>query len=199
MQISQLPAIGAPLDGGFYAGLIRILDETFAIIVAPKATGERERSPWGEHGKKIEGASSVFDGRSNTIAMAEAGCELAQWALTLQIGAAADWYLPSRDELEIIYRNLKPTAEENYTWRHGENVSAVPPTYAYTEEVPAQTSVAPFQDDGAEAFADTWYWSSSQYSATNAWFQNFDDGYQHYDGERNELRARAVRRLLVIQ
>lgn len=199
MQISQLPAIGAPLDGGFYAGLIRTNDQIFALIVAPKADGEHEPAEWGAYGKKIEGASSVSDGRANTIAMAEAGYSLAQWALTLKINGFDDWYLPARDELEIVYRNLKPTAEENYTWRNGENISAVPPTYAYTEQLPAQTNVEAFQQGSTEAFDDAWYWTSSQSSANSAWCQDFVDGSQGGGLKNLELRARAVRRLLVIQ
>jgi len=199
MQASQLPAIGSPLEGGFYAGLIRNNNETYALIVAPKNAGEHEPAEWGEYGKKIDGAGSVFNGRANTIAMAEAGYAIAQWALTLKINGFDDWYLPARDELEVIYRNLKPTTEENYTWRSGENVSAVPPTYAYTEQLPPQTSVEAFQHGNTDAFEDEWYWTSSQGSAHTAWCQYFADGSQLNGDKTNELRARAVRRLLVIQ
>ena len=39
------------------------------------------------------------------------------------------------------------------------------------------------------------YWSSSEYSATWAWGQDFDDGYQGYDVKDNDLfRCRCVRR-----
>lgn len=199
MQISALPSIGSPLEGGFYAGLIRVANETFAIIVAPKAEGEHEPIAWGEYGTKIEDADSVFDGRANSIAMAEAGYPIAQWALTLNISGFSDWYLPSRDELEIVYRNFKPTTEENWVYRHGENMHAVPPTYAYTAEHPTQTSITAFQADGAEEFADTWHWTSTQFSANYAWCQSFSGGDQDGDDKLNELRARAVRRLLVIQ
>lgn len=43
----------------------------------------------------------------------------------------------------------------------------------------------------------TWYWTSTQYSAHFAWFQNFGDGGQGDDGKHYEGRARAVRRFKV--
>lgn len=50
-----------------------------------------------------------------------------------------------------------------------------------------------------ELFEDGWYWSSTQSSADFAWYQVFDDGFQNSGGKGVEGRARAVRRLLVIQ
>ena len=49
-----------------------------------------------------------------------------------------------------------------------------------------------------ELFAkDTWYWSSSQRSAHNAFDMYFDDGYQDGYDKVNELRVRPVRRLFI--
>lgn len=49
-----------------------------------------------------------------------------------------------------------------------------------------------------EAFAkDTWYWSSSQRSATSAFFMLFGGGGQDYYGKGYELRVRPVRRLFI--
>jgi len=44
---------------------------------------------------------------------------------------------------------------------------------------------------------DTWYWSSTQRSAYNAFPMHFDDGYQYGGGKGNELRVRPVRRLFI--
>jgi len=195
---TALPAIGAPLAGGFFAGQIRIAGQNFALIVAPKAEGEHAPAQWGEYGKDVPGAKSYFDGLANTNAMAEAGSELAQWARGLRLGGFEDWYLPSQDELEIIYRNLKPTTEENHVYnRSGMNLSAVEPTRPYTLEAPAQTEALAFREGGAEAFDDNWYWSSTQHASDSdcAWFQDFDYGDQHCNSTNRKLRARAVRRL----
>ena len=46
-----------------------------------------------------------------------------------------------------------------------------------------------------------WYWTSSQDAGSTdyAWVQDFDDGSQYCGHKSNEYRARAVRRLLIIQ
>lgn len=48
-----------------------------------------------------------------------------------------------------------------------------------------------------QLIVDEWHWSSTQYSADDAWFQGFDGGGQSYDGKHRELRARAIRSLKV--
>ena len=49
-----------------------------------------------------------------------------------------------------------------------------------------------------ELFAkDTWYWSSSQRSASFAFFMTFGVGNQISNGKNNELRVRPVRRLFI--
>lgn len=195
---NELPAIGSAFQGGYFAGLFNIDGQLHGLIVAPKAAGELEEARWGEYGNNIAGATSVYDGLANTQAMAAEGYPLAKWALELNIDSFTDWYLPSRDELEILYRQFKPTTETNYQYgRHGENSSAVPITQHYSAETPAQTSQEAFQEGGEEAFEDAWYWSSSQFSPHGAWSQTFGDGYQLSDRKDTELRARAVRRFKV--
>ncbi|MFZ6755789.1 DUF1566 domain-containing protein [Undibacterium sp. Ji50W] len=190
---------GTPFGGGFYAGRIRINDDIFAIIVAPKAT--EIEMPWNESSRSIP-ATSFFDGAANTkaMAMAQAGSDLAQHIQGLDINGFSDWYLPSRDELELCYRNLKPSAHQNYCYR-GDNPSSVPPGYAYARDLPAQTNDAAFQDGGEEAFELAWYWTSTQGAGNPdyAWVQLFDDGGQFTSYKSNTYRARAVRRLLVIE
>jgi hypothetical protein len=195
--INNLPAIGEPLDGGFFAGLIRSAGQIFALIVAPKAEGETT-GEWGKY--ESISATSYDDGAANTDAMAAAGSPIATQVKSLVIAGRADWYIPAQDEMEIIYRNLKPTAETNTTWaRSGINLSAIEPTRPYTPELPAQTTASAFAEGSAEAFEAEWYWSSTQYSANYAWLQNFADGHQDLNDKDYEGRVRAVRRLLVIQ
>lgn len=195
------PILGTAMGGGFYAGRIRLDvddDQVYALIVAPKAEGEHEPTIWIDDYRDVPGAKYYNDGRTNTLAMADAGSELAKWALGLRIGGNDDWYLPSQDELEIIYRNLKPTDEENYCYaRSGINLSAVIPTRPYAPDFPVKTMAEAFQEGGAEAFDDTWYWTSTQHIANKeyAWSQGFFNGDQ-YDGFTIiRLRARCVRRL----
>ena len=48
---------------------------------------------------------------------------------------------------------------------------------------------------------DGWYWTSELHAGdpSYAWMQGFDDGGQSYGRKSYEYRARAVRRLLIIQ
>ncbi|BEV15100.1 DUF1566 domain-containing protein [Herbaspirillum sp. DW155] len=193
-----VPIIGTAMGGGFYAGRINVDGQHFAIIVAPKADGEKAEAKWIHDDIAVPGARSYYDGLANTNAMAEDGSELAAWARGLRIGGNDDWYIPSQDELEVIYRNLKPTVETNSGYaRSGINLSAIPPMRPYTRELPAQTQAEAFQAGGSEAFDDSWYWSSTQHAAYSgyAWLQDFYDGTQHHSNTSYEGRARAVRRL----
>lgn len=196
---TQAPTVpGTQFAGGFYAGRFMLDGSEYALIVAPKASGEQESIAWGRRGQNIEGARSCNDGHSNTTAMAAEGSELAKWALSLDIDGHADWYIPSRDELELCYRNLKPTTQENWaSFRDGDNPSSLPAGYPYTEQAPAQTSETAFQEGGSEAFKPEWYYASTQYSPDHAWIQDFDGGGQGGDHKGNARRAVAVRRVKV--
>ena len=188
---------GQPHEGGFYAGQILIAGQPYALIVAPKAAGQHKESVWNKSHKIVEGALAYDDGLANTRAMAEAGSKLGKWALGLTINGFSDWYLPSQDELEILYRNLKPTPGKNWCYaRSGINLSAIEPARPYTPDLPAQTSAEPFLQGAAEAFDPDWYWSSTQHvsNESSAWLQDFGDGDQYGSREDDTCRARAVRR-----
>jgi hypothetical protein len=200
MKSSREEIIGTSMDGGFYAGRVKIGEQVFALIVAPKFDGEHDNIAWIDDYKAVPGAQSYSDGFANTEAMAEAGSNLAKWARGLRIAGHDDWYLPSQDELEIIYRNLKPTSNENYCHvRSGINLSAVQPTRPYTSDIPAQTNAEAFQSGGEQSFYGSWYWSSTQHAADSdyTWAQLFSIGYQDCYYASSKFRARAVRRLPV--
>lgn len=197
-QTASPTIAGTPFAGGIYAGRFHLDGAEYALIVAPKAHGEHAATAWGKYGQDIAGARSYNDGRANTEAMAATGSALGQWALQLDIDGHADWYLPSRDELELCYRNLKPTTDENWcSFRDGDNPSSLPLGYPYTETSPTQVADPAFQAEGAEAFQAETYWSSTQYSPDGAWIQNFGGGNQLVGHKGNARRAVAVRRFKV--
>jgi hypothetical protein len=184
---------GVPFEGGFYGGQIRSGDKIFGIAWAPKAIGETI-ALWLPSYTDVPNAASCFHSMDNTIAMADAGSPLAKWILGREINGKTDWCIPARDVLEMGYRHLKPGSRENAaSFRDGDNPSSVPPGYPYTEQLPAQTVAEAFRKGGVEAFEETWYWSSTQYSSRYAWFQTFDTGRQSYGFKKFEARARAVR------
>lgn len=189
-----VPAIiGTPWEGGFYSGLISYDDNVYAQVTASKAEGEHKQAIWLPDYTEIQGADSFFNGLSNTKAMAEAGSEIAQWALEQRIAGIEGWAIPARDQLELQYRHFKPTTDENWVYRNGDNPSSLPPGHPYTIHLPGQTPVELFRSGGTEAFEASWYWSSTQYSAYDAWGQYFGDGNQDYASKDSKGRVRLVR------
>jgi hypothetical protein len=191
-----LPAIGSAFGGGYFAGQIRVGDVLFGLVMAG-AAGELS-GRWNAGTSKVEDAVSRRDGRENTIAMDAAGSKLAARALALNINGFTDWYIPALDELEILYRNFKPSSCSSYPG-DGINKNSVPAGTKYTSASPAQTTVAALVEDEADALIPAWYWSSTQFAAdpANAWFQGFVNGYQNGNHKSYAGRARAVRRFVI--
>ena len=89
---------------------------------------------------------------------------------------------------------LLPGAVEDKTWEQAKEWAA-----SIGGELPTRREQSLLFANLKEQFEGTWYWSSEQ-SASNsyaAWYQTFDGGIQHYGHKGNELRARAVRRLIL--
>ncbi|WP_027921539.1 DUF1566 domain-containing protein [Pseudomonas sp. URMO17WK12:I12] len=194
----NIPEIGQPFGGGFFSGITRDPDTGKRYLNITAGAAHELVGAWGEYGEKIEGADSFTNSLANTVAMAAAGSELAQKVLALDIGGFTDWAIPARDVQELQYRHFKPTTEENWAGRRdGDNPNSDPVGLLYSEESPAQTTLTAFQAGGAEAFRDTWYWSSSQRSAYYAFSLHFEGGTQGSFGKSYELRVRPVRSELI--
>lgn len=201
----------------------------FRVIVAPKASGEHAGIVLKNADTALPTAcQTLTDGLAATQAMRDADTSTvypaAHWARGLNIGGRADWYIPARDELELCWRNLKPTATANYVTAnrptaasfnyanngsygdtaatHGTNNNSSPTGAAYTASVPGQTAATAFRTGGVEAyeFGSAYYWSSSDYNASSAWDQlwySSNPGLQGYNGKTNAYRVRAVRRSVI--
>jgi len=193
-----IPEIGQAFGGGFFSGITRDPDTGKRYLNITTSAEHELSGTWGEYGEKIEGADSFTNSRANTEAMAAAGSELAQQVLALDIGGFNDWAIPARDVQELQYRHFKPTTEANWQYgRSGDNPNSEPVGLLHTEESPVQTTLAAFQAGGAEAFKPTWYWSSSQRSADDAFGMDFAVGTQDILGKDSELRVRPVRSQLI--
>jgi len=194
--------IGQAFGGGFYAGQIGVSSvATHYLIVGPVASAENASKQWKNANTATTGADSVIDGPQNTADMVADGnatvYPAAHFCNDLVIGGFSDWYMPAKNELEVCYYNLKPTTTNNNTGS-GTNTNAVPSRGSnYTSGTPAQTSATDFQSTGTEDFAAGFYWSSTEYSASDAWLQGFGNGAQYYGGKGYSTRVRAVRRLPV--
>lgn len=168
---APLPAIGAPLAGGFFAGTFLLEGRIHALIVAPKAEGETEAA-WQTKGKDKAPARSMRDGLANSEAINDDDHPAARFCRSLSIGGHDDWYLPSRHEAALLAENLMPG--DGY--------------------VPEQTPAEAFREGGPEAFERRAYWTSTELESGYAWYQNFCYGYQHGLGKDWRCRVRAVRK-----
>lgn len=201
----------------------------YRMIAAPKASGEHPGIALKNANTAFPAAcQTLTEGWTATLAMVAAGdatmYPAAHWARSLVIGGKNDWFLDARDGLELGWRNLKPVTDANYTTAdrpaaatpdyqnlgsfggaeaaHGLNKNSAPAGAAYTSVDPAQTAAAAFKTGGSEAyeFGSARYWSSSEYSASLAWTQNWGSslpGRQSGNNKTNSGRVRAVRRSII--
>lgn len=198
------PTIGQAYEGGFYAGQISVAGNGVAshyLVIGPVASAQNASVKWKNASTATTGADSVIDGPTNTADMVADGTSTvypaAHFCNDLSIGGFTDWYMPAKNELEVCYYNLKPSTQSN-TSGSGTNTNAVPSRGSnYTSGTPAQTSAADFKDTGAEDFAESRYWSSTEASATTAWRQTFFNGSQYIYSKASSGRVRAVRRVAV--
>ena len=69
--------IGQKFEGGYFAGVIRVKDSAYLILVAPKST-EHKRLQWKTQLSRTPGIQSVNDGWANTNAMNDSAHPAAQ-------------------------------------------------------------------------------------------------------------------------
>lgn len=175
--IRALPAIGEPFGGGFLGALVPAPGGRYwALIVSPKAEGQAENVMWGVGNHAVPGARSFTDGFANSEALNSDRYLPARFCRSLRIGGRDDWYLPSCGELAALWANLSPN----------------------------HTVAAKFVKGAAEAFDESWYWSSTEVEGETsfAWGQSFRNrpfgsGGQVHDDKYTPNLCRAVRRELI--
>jgi hypothetical protein len=207
--------IGDFYEGGYLAGVIDSTQtagssgKRYALIVAPKAEGQTNIG-WGYNGST--GATSRWDGVQNTInLLSYSSSHAPQFCNNLTINGYSDWYMPAIDELELLYRNFKPTTQinaspsfsfygETLTGGNGYNPNSDPLGNVYTIDDPLQVELPIFRGGGAESLTGT-LWSSTDALQYRAWVQVFTHINGDWAGSRSRLiktnnyTVRAVRRL----
>jgi hypothetical protein len=120
--------------------------------------------------RRITGAmaTAIGTGSANTTAIiARQGVVETLYAAGLargyRGGGYTDWFLPSKDELNEIYKN-KATIDSTAAAHNGSTLSS-----------------------------SHFYWSSTESDKYNAWFQYFHNGAQYEDNKNHSMLVRAVR------
>ena len=158
-QTTAPKATGMYVSGGIYLGIF----STYHLIVS--TFNYETTRQWKTTNTSTSGTSSTTDGLANTNAMNNTTHPAAYYCATSVdgVGGVSDWYLPARDELNIVYRFASTGIVGNYACAN--------------------------------------YWSSTEYSAGNSWYQNFLNGAQYdaylgySDGKTFTYYVRPVRRL----
>jgi hypothetical protein len=197
--------IGDAFGGGFFAGQISTTANgiaNFNLVVGPAAAAQTTGKQFKTSLSFTTGTDSEIAGNVNSAAENNASHPAAQFCEAVSTGGFTDWYLPANKELEILYYNLKPTTQTNYTGGGSTNNYSVPKRaspFAYSAGDPAQVSVATFQSGGAEAMLTAnYYWASTQTNVYDrAYLAIFSDGSSGSGYKTNSLYARAVRRVAV--
>lgn len=104
------PAIGDERWGGFYIGDITIPSGddagTYMVIMAGKEAEAQEK--WVITGPGAGGTNDYNNGKSNTLAMVNAGISehpAGEYCVNYRGGGFDDWYLPAINELALAWDN----------------------------------------------------------------------------------------------
>ena len=204
-----LTRIGQKFKCGYFAGINRVKDCVYAILVAPKSTegSVQFKTTY----SSTPNTQLVNDGWANTNAMNDSAHPAAQYCRGLTVGGHTDLYLPSRDELELCYRVFKPTNRSNTTSGAGNvgnlssatgtNLNSIPTGSAYTGTNPDQTIATAFQTGNVEAFEPSnYYWTSTEFSSStnSSLIQYFSNGNQNWFNKLNVYKVRGIRRVPIL-
>lgn len=139
-----------------------------AVSAGGKTTTDRETA-LNDWTGKTSTAAQITHSECNTESYAPGFCASYERVNANGQGlTAGKWWLPSLGELMMIYANMRKI---NYA------LSLI---------------------NGATQFAETWYWSSTEYSATDAWYMNLYDGFANNTSKATYLfRVRPVSAFLL--
>lgn len=156
MSFTTLPVIGYPHEGG----IVFYLDQSgiHGLMAAP--SDQSSGLKWYNNAYVTTNATSTSlgSGMNNTTAIVNiqgGGSYAAKLCYDLSLNSHSDWYLPSKNELNLMYLTLKANGIGSFTASH--------------------------------------YWSSTEISNTNAWYQFFGDGGQATATKDYLYSVRAIR------
>ena len=214
-----LPEIGDAAFGGFFVGVIDTIAGTiqgdddyqtglrYALIVSPKSLEVGPGIDWDSQERGPEaGSVTRWDGLSSTnniLAKNDTSYEAFEHIRSIRTtdpvpsDGGSDWYIPAMDELELMYRNLKPNTTSNDTGSesrtfpgtqsYGVNPSSDPTGSDYTPGDPERTSVIEFHEGNAQSIDGVRYHSSTdadESARARAWGHHFT-----FSGRKGEQTA----------
>lgn len=234
---------GAEVAGGFYAGIIdtsqsgAILPEDeyqtplrYALIVSPRDMTSNLR--WSESSRDVQEAKTLWNGlKAQESLVAPDGdatfpafdyCHnISDDGGTLwtgegygsELGDVSRWYLPSWEELSLLYWRFKPTTSSNDTssisgdfpddtFGNGRVQSSDPPLPPYTSNTPEQTSSAKFRSGGDEeleriGISDREHHSATWQSSSTVYTMWTNDGAPTNRDQDDARVIRPVRRVIL--
>lgn len=120
--------IGEVFGGGYWGGDIVLSDGTYAIIVAPKASGERSGALTNDTSQRNN--YSLIDSVANTNALPLE--QTVAWVKSLTIGGFSDWTIPAANVMTKLWENLRPSlAAAPVAFKTG-GAEAFQPNYYWT-------------------------------------------------------------------
>gem|GEM_PF-3500657 len=173
--------LGVPLDSlhgqTYHGGLIFYLDTSDiypfeGLLSAP--SDQDSDAEWGCTSHDVAGANNIWvgTGAQNTIAIVTDGCassgEAAIICANLDLNGYADWFLPSKDELNLMWENLADSDGDN-------------------------NNTGPGDPNNLGGFESQGYLSSSEFDTNTAWAQLFNTGSQALAPKDLSSHVRAAR------
>ena len=172
-DINTTNPTGLSIGDTYQGGIIFYLDGNGGGLIA--APTDQSSAEWGCYGTTISGAdgTAIGTGAQNTIDI-ELGCTTtgtaADICANLTLGGYSDWFLPSKDELNLMWTNLADSDGNGFVG-------------------------GPSDTNNIGGFAaNSSYWSSTELDAFHAWYQYFTNGLQYSGYYKNDyFNVRAVR------
>jgi hypothetical protein len=165
------------LPGGIDQGYIEALEARITAVESePVAIGELRKGGivfWVDPANNTHGKVCAFQDAPESLSWVDAiDYSNGYTNSNTGTGVYSDWYLPSKDELQLMYANL--------------------------QRFECSTNTPSVKDDGLCAtrkanFSTNNYWSSTEVDGNRAWIQYFSDGFQGINGKGNSGLVRAVR------
>lgn len=229
----SIPAIGESAYGGYMAGIIDTTrsgsidpDDSYQtgarylLIVSPRSLQANKQ--W-HGGSDTIGPKTRWNGLGVTEALASTFSTHAVGychGLSYPSDGGSRWYLPAIDEMELLYRNLKPTTNGNSTafsssnvwpWPTGvagtgENLSSDPTGSTYpSSSNPGQTSLSIFQDPSGSqriyftdpSISGQFWTATSPGNNPAAWVLLTANGSAFTNNGSGTRGVRPVRRILI--